>query len=76
MGVPGQTPTVALMRESDGNFWTGSGFTSNFTTVSLLEIDSAHRPGYYSINFDQSIDNVADTYVAYYQNGGFLGETP
>lgn len=69
-GITGQTPVVALKRASDNAYWTGSGFSGTFTTVSLSEVSITHEPGLYSVNFDQSIDNVENTYVAYYVNGG------
>jgi hypothetical protein len=74
-GVTGLSASVALVRESDDSFWTGTGFTGTPTFVPMNEVDAINRPGLYSINFDQSIDNVENFYIAYYKTtGAFVGD--
>jgi hypothetical protein len=68
-GVPGQTPTVVLQRQSDLNYWNGAtSFTPVYTQLVMPPVDAINQPGLYSIPFNQSIDNTPQTYVAYYQN--------
>jgi hypothetical protein len=65
-----------LQRLVDGLYWNGTtGFTSTPTYVPMPELNQTVQPGLYSINFNQTIDNVPDTYFAYYNNSNpnYLG---
>lgn len=68
VGVTGQTPKVILQRHSDSAYWTGSSFTPTFTQLTLPPVDAVNQPGLYSLDFNQVIDNIQNTYVAYYSN--------
>lgn len=50
-GVTGLSPIVHIRRASDGQFWTGSGFSSTPTNLAMSEVSSANAPGEYTYTF-------------------------
>lgn len=73
-GIPGQTPTVELVRQKDGAYFNGTIFTLTPVALPMAEVDAVNLPGVYRYTFDQTIDNDQEQYIAYYENtGAFAG---
>lgn len=50
-GVTGATITLSIGRQSDGFYWSGTGYTSAFTGLTMTETDSVNLPGVYHYDF-------------------------
>lgn len=57
------SPTLTIVRQSDGYFWTGSAFQSGAATVNMSELDATNAPGIYYYDF--AIPNEYDEYLMY-----------
>jgi hypothetical protein len=51
VGVTGATITLSIGRQSDGFYWSGTGYTSTFTGLTMTETDSVNLPGVYHYDF-------------------------
>lgn len=50
-GVSGATINLSLRRASDSMYFTGTAFTTTYTTVAMSETDSSNLPGVYHYDF-------------------------
>ena len=49
LGLTGQSSfiTLTIKRASDSKYWTGSTYTTTFTTLTMTEVDATNEPGRY-----------------------------
>lgn len=71
-GVGGQSPTVAILRRSNGQWFDVSDGSWNATIVenAMVETDVTNLPGRYHFDFDQSLDDFEGSteYIVKKQN--------
>lgn len=53
-GVTGATITVSIRRQSDGYYWSGTGYTTTYTALTMSQLDSTNLPGVYYYDFTPS----------------------
>ena len=51
-GVSGATVTLAIRRDSDGQFWNGGSFGAAYAFVSMSQADATNLPGLYYYDFN------------------------
>jgi len=79
VGVTGATITLSIRRQSDGFFWSGSGYSSSFAGLTMTETDSTNVPGAYHYEFTPRGPTAtfllnATTATAGVANAPWLGE--
>ena len=69
--LTGQTPEVALRRQSDGLYWNGNvgspGFQVSPVFVTLPEVSATDFPGLYQQDFPNAAIGNVEVYEAYYR---------
>lgn len=78
-GVDGAIVTLTIRRQSDGYNWTGEGYTSTYTELTMSELDASNFPGVYYYQFTPEGPSAtfllnAKTTDASVSNGPWLGE--
>lgn len=77
-GVTGATVTLSIRRQTDGLYWSGTGYTT-YTGLTMTELDSSNLPGIYYYDFTPQgpASNFllnATTSTATVANGPWAGE--
>lgn len=78
-GVTGATISLNIKRQSDGFYWTGAGYTSAVTALTMNELDATNLPGIYYYDFrptgpDANFVLRATTATAAVVNDPWIGE--
>lgn len=61
--LTGVTPTLTIIRESDGFFWTGSAWQAGAATVNMSELDATNAAGVYYYAF--AVPDSHEQYLLY-----------
>lgn len=60
-GATGLTILLSIRRQSDSFYWSGTGFTSTYATLTMTETDSVNLPGTY--HYDFTHNGIAANYL-------------
>lgn len=63
-GITGDTVTLAIRRDSDGSWWSGSTFQSSYATVTMTETDATNMAGVYHYSLTPPGSDYTCTYYA------------
>lgn len=67
-GIPNAVGVVYIQRFSDNQYLNGSSFQVARTSVAMFEIDETNSVGKWRFNFDTSLGNDTDTYLAEFED--------
>ena len=72
--MSGLTPALTIRRQSDGQYFNGTAFTSTFTQLAMSAVDAVNQGGYYSRMFDTT--GLADDTYSIICSGTAAGNSP
>ncbi len=63
-GITDAAGVIAIRRTSNNNYWNGATWQVAFVTNVMSEISDANVPGFWKYDFDSSVGDAVDNYVA------------
>ena len=66
-GLAGQVPFISLdiQRTSDNRYWTGTFWSTSFSTLSMSEPDSTNQPGRYTYVLSAVANPSSERYIVH-----------
>lgn len=75
-GLTGLSAQVDVWRESDGQFWTGSGYQASNPNLAMTEASASTKPGVYEYDFDTTNADVGPHGIRIFDTGGTAKNDP
>ena len=63
-GITDADAVISIRRTSNDEYWNGATWQVAFVTNAMTEVSEAQSPGFWRFDFDSSVGNAIDNYVA------------